>query len=398
MPNSIGPNGLTISTRQEILDALINGVPGYPGMVAIFGPNVNVGPNTPDGNLLNLVALVISDTLELLAQVNASFDPDQAVGTILDSRAAINGVTRQGATYTIQNVQVSVDRALTLPGLDTSTPFTVADSSGNQFNLITSYAFGAAGDAELSFQAANIGPVQTTIGTILNVVTPQLGVTTVNNDEAATIIGLAQETDAAFRARRARSVSLPSQGFIEGLTGALIDIEGVKQAIVLENITNAVDANGIPAHGIWAIVDADSSLNAEIAQVIYVKRNAGADMKGAISVPVARPAGPDLDVLFDHPTVVNPWIKFSVAAVTGTVDVPYIRNQLLILLKYTIGQIADVTTIVALVKQIAPNAVVTSEGVSLTDSAYTSTLAAPTVDSIFVPITTQIKINGAVGP
>lgn len=398
MPNAIGPTGLTIATRDEILANLINGVTGYPGMVAIYGPNINVGPNTPDGNLLNLVALVIADVLELVAQTNASFDPDQSVGTILDSRCSINGVTRQGATYTLQNVSVTVSQALTLPGLDTSTPFTVADSSGNQFQLVTSYVFGAAGTQSLAFRAANIGPVQTTIAAIVNVVTPQTGVVSVTNPGAATSVGLPQETDAALRSRRTRSVSLPSQGYIEGLFGALIDIEGVRQAIVLENITNAVDANTIPAHGIWVIVDADSSLNTEIADVIYVKRNAGCDMKGAISVAVPRATGPDINILFDHPTVVNLWIKFTVAAVTGSIDVTYIRNQLLLLLSYTIGQTADVTTIVALVKQIAPNAVVTVEGVSLTDSAYTATLAAPTVASLFVPITTRIKINGGVGP
>ncbi len=187
-----------------------------------------------------------------------------------------------------------------------------------------------------------------------NIVTPQVGVAGVNNATAATSIGAAQESDSSLRIRREKSVSLPSSGFIEGLTGALIDIEGVLQAIVLENITNSTDGNGIPGHSIWVIVDADSSLNAEIAQAIYVKRNAGCGMKGAISVTVPRPNGQTIAILFDHPTDVPLYISLTIAAVTGSYDATFIRTQLLERLAYTIGETADVSTIVALIKQ-SPN-------------------------------------------
>ncbi len=397
MPNAIGPNGLTIKTRQEILDELLNGAGGYPGLLTIYGPNINVGPNSPDGQLLNILAQVAIDQEELIASVNSAFDPDQATGTILDARCAINGVIRQGATYTVQAIDVTVTIPLTLTGLDTSTPFTVADANGNQFQLITSHSFGAPGTTSLAFRAVQPGPVETTIGTITNIVTAISGVSGVNNSIAATSIGLAQESDASLRVRRANSVSLPSKGFLQGLLGALLDIEGVEQAVVLENITNTTDANGIPGHSIWVIVDAPSSANEEIANAIYVKRNAGCGMKGAIDVPVDQIDGTTFDVLFDNPTAVPLYINLDIAAVTGTVDDDYIRQQLLLLLSYKIGQIADVTTIVALVKQIAPNAVVTNEGVSLTNSGYTATLTPADVDDVFVPASTTIYINGVPG-
>ncbi len=397
MPNTIDSQGLRIKTRQEIIDELLNGTGAYPGLLAIFGPGINVAPNSPDGQLLNLLAQVAVDMEELLAQVNAMFDPDQAVGTILDARCAINGVIRQGATYTIQNISVTVTQALTLPGLDTSNPFTVADSNGNQFQLTTSYSFSGAGTQSLAFRAAKVGAVQTTVGTIVNVVTPQVGVTSVNNPTAATTVGQSQESDSSLRIRRSLSVSLPSKGFLQGLLGALDDIEGVKQAIVLENITNATDGNGIPAHSIWCIVDAPGSVNDEIAQAIYVKRNAGCGMKGAIDVPVTQIDGTTFHVLFDNPTAVPLYINLTITALTGVVDVPYIRAQLLAFLSYKIGQTADVTTIEALVKEISPNCYVTDEGVSLTNSGYTATLVPGAVDDIFVPALATVYINGGHG-
>lgn len=476
MPNTIDQTGLQTKTREEIINEFLNGAGGFPGLYGIYGPDINVGPNSPDGQLLNILAQVAVDMEELIASVNAAFDPDQATGTILDARCAINGVIRQGATYTMQSVNVTVSQALTLPGLDTSNPFTVADSNGNQFQLATSYAFAGAGTVALVFRAALVGPVLTTIGTITNVITPQTGVSGVNNSIAANPVGVAQESDASLRIRRAASVSLPSKGFLQGLLGALVDIEGVVQAIVLENITNATDANGIPGHSIWVIVDAPSSANAEIGEAIYVKRNAGCGMTstgtgatagvatvaaGAVTAIAVGAAGtgytvaptvviggpgagaaahatiaggivtgivvdaggagyltppvvtlidhtnvvqvPQVDgtnfaVLFDNPIRVPLFINLTIAAVTGSYDATFIRNQLLALLSYKIGQIADVTTIVALVHQIAPNVVVSNEGVSLTNAGYAITLAPASVNRLFVPASTTIYINGAPGP
>lgn len=397
MPNVIDQTGAQIKSLSGIVSEILNGTGAYPGLFEIYGPDINVGPNTPDGQLVNIVAQAAEDILEFALSIYSSFDPDQAVGRVLDQRCAINGVYRQGATYTATNVKVTVDRAVMLAGLDTASPFTVADNAGNQFQLIASVSLGGAGTTALAFQAAQIGPVQTTIGTITNIITALIGVTGVNNDAAATDVGQAQESDASLRLRRQNSVSLPSKGFLQGLLGALVDIEGVIQAIVLENDTNAT-VGGIPSHSIWVIVNADTSLNTEIAEAIYVKRNAGCGMKGSTTVDVPQIDGTTFPVSFDHATLVNPYISFGLAAVTGSVDDAFVRTQLLELLSYQIGQTMDVTTIVAFVKQIAPNAVVTAEGVSLTDSAYGATLAAPAVNDLFVPISSRVKINGVFGP
>jgi uncharacterized phage protein gp47/JayE len=396
MPNVIGPTGLQIKTLTEIQTELLNGTLNYQGFLSLY-PGANVAANTPDGQNLAIIAQVAVDMEELLATINAMFDPDQAVGVILDQRCAINGVIRNGATYTIQNILVTVANALTLPGQDTTTPFTVADSSGNQFQLITSYTFSGAGSVSLAFTAVTIGAVLTTVNTITNIVTGTLGVTTVNTPTAATITGQAQETDASLRIRRQNSVSLPSRGFLQGLLGALIDITGVVQAVVFENVTNSTDANGIPAHSIWCIVNAPSSLNSQIANAIYIKRNAGCGMKGSISVDVTQIDGSVFAVLFDNPTAVPLYINMTIAAVTGSYDATYIRAQLLLLLKYQIGQTADITTIEALVHSIAPNVVITNEGVSLSNSGYAATLTPAAVNDLFVPAATTVYINGSHG-
>jgi len=367
--NALGPSGLTIQTTPEIVAEILDGAVGYPGMREIYGADINVDANSPDGQMVNIIAQAKVDVLELTQQVYNSFDPDKAVGTSLDARCAINGVIRNAGTKTIQNVLVTTDRAVTLAGLDTSdTPFTVADTSGNEYQLVTTYAFVGAASTALVFQASLIGAVSSLPNTIISIVTVTLGVTAVNNPATYTTLGLNEETDYALRIRRQKSVSLPSQGYLEGLVGALVDTTGVTEAKVYENDTNTTDANGIPGHSIWCIVEGGT--DEDVANAIYVKRNAGCGMKGAETFPVLQVDGSYFTVKFDRPTPEDLWILFTVYAVTGSVDPAYLKQQLLATLNYQIAQPADASTIVAIIKAIAPNVSVSTEGVSNDGMAY----------------------------
>lgn len=397
MPNTIGQDGLQIQTVTEIIDEIKNGTSAYPGMLQIYGANINVGPNSPDGQLINLVAQSKRDLLEFLALVYASFDPDQASGRALDERCAINGVARNAGTYTYQNVTVTVTQALTLPGLDTApdAPFTVADAAGNKFVLAETHVFSGAGSASLTFRAKNLGRVETTPNTITVISTVTLGVFSVNNPLAATSIGTNEETDYALRIRRAQSVSLPSQGYLQGLIGALLAVSGVTSCRVLENYTNTTDGNGIPGHSIWVIVDGGT--DDAVANAIYLKRNAGCGMKGDVNVVVTQADGTTITISFTRAVTDRVWIKFGLTAITGTVDPVYVRNQILSRLSYVVGQAADASAIVSLVKEIAPNCYVTALQVSLDNVTYVDYLNVAYPYNVWELQSAKIIINGTPG-
>ncbi len=399
MPNAVTPTGLEIQTVQEIIAEILNGTTDFPGMYSIYGADINVDPNSPDGQMVNIIAQAKIDVLELCQQIYNSFDPDKAVGVALNARCAINGVVRNAGTFTILSVSVTVDRALTLAGLDTAptAPFTVSDSSGNKFYLETAHVFSGAGTVALDFRSALLGPVSVLPNTVTTIVTVTLGVTAVNNASAPSTLGLTEETDYALRIRRQKSVALPSQGYLEGLLAALIDTDGVTQAVVYENDTDSTDANGIPSHSIWCIVLGGT--NEDVANAIYVKRNAGCGMKGSVSVAVLQVDGSYFTIKFDRPTDEDLWIEFDVAAIgTGSVDPAYIRQQLLAQLSYNINQPADTTSIVALIKAISPNASVSNEGVSNDGISYVPLLDNTDIDNIWALDSVRIIINGSPGP
>jgi len=372
MSNAIDSTGLTIDTPAQTRDKFLNGTAAYPGMYQIYGNDINVAPNSPDGQMIDIGVQFTQDFLEFLQQIFTSMDPDQAVGRVLDQRCAINGVVRNAGTKTTTLVAVTTSQALTLTGLDVDpvNPFTVADGAGNQYQLLVTYAFGSATTQSLVFQAANLGAIVPAINSITTIVTITLGVASVNNPSSALTIGTNEENDNSLRIRRAKSVALPSRGYFDGLYGALVDIPDVTSVKLLENDTSSTDANGIPSHSIWAIVNGGT--NVAIANAIYVKRNAGCGMKGSVTVAVNQLDKSTFNIQFDRPIAQNLWVKVSVHPLTGSVDTAYLSDQILARLTYAIGQTATASALVVLVQELAPNCAVSAEGVSTNGTTFLS--------------------------
>lgn len=340
MPDIIDANGLQVKTASEIRDELRN------SFRAIYGVDINVDQNSPDGQIIGIMAQASADLRELLVQINQSFDPDHAVGVILDERVTINNITRNGGTFTTINLDITVDRTVTLQGLDADfnningVGFTVQDNAGNQFILIDSTTI-TAGTHVLPFRAQQIGQVETTIGTITNPVTIILGVTAINNPDPPVNVGQNEETDAQLRVRRQRSVANASTGYLNGLLGFVLGLDGVTDAVLYENVTSVTDSNGIPPHAIWLVVEGGA--NADIGEAIYGRKSYGCDMKGTVEYNITTASGALFVAKFDRPTSTPLYIRFDIKRTSPThvFDLDVIKNYIEDNVKYTIGQFAE---------------------------------------------------------
>lgn len=237
MPNEINEDGIQIETYQNTVDAIVEGTDEVDGLKDIYGDDINTDSDSPDGQMVNIYALSKQDILNLIVQNYNSKDPDQAVGVALDAVCELCGIFRNAGTYTQVYITVTIDRSLTLDGLDTDTPYTVEDATGNRFQLITSASI-TAGANSLLFQAEEIGEVQVLANTITNPVTIILGVISVNNPSVAETTGTNEETDAELRIRRQQSVAIPAQGYLQNLIAGLLSVDGVTSAQVVENYTS----------------------------------------------------------------------------------------------------------------------------------------------------------------
>lgn len=358
MVDILDENGLEISTLSELIANLSE------EFKTIYGSDINLESNSPDGQILNIFSQAGIDLRELLVAINNSFDPDQATGSLLDSRCALNNIERNAGSFTIQPIEITVDREVSLQGLDSfyndidGQGYTVSDDAGNEFILIDSITLETAGTYELDFRAADIGQIETTINTIVNQVSYTLGVTNVNNPSSFSRLGTNEETDVALRLRREQSVAIASQGYIDGLIGALLNLDDVTDAKVYENVEDTIDSNGIPAHGSWSIIE--GGLDEDIAEAIYAKKSVGSPMKGDEIVNISTANGSIYQIKFDRPNYVDLYIKFEIQPVLiGTIfDQDEIKEYIVDNKTYKIGQYADTASLT----QIATDAIINSAG------------------------------------
>jgi len=390
MPNSIGASGLTTATQAELVANFTA------AMQSIYGADINLASNTPDGQMMMIFIQSVLDLENLLTQIYNMFDPDNAVGVILDQRVAINGIQRQAGTFTVTNVTLTVSQALNLYGLDQTAQsiYTVADNAGNQWQLQTTQHISGPGTYVFSFQAANPGAVLTTINTITVPVTIVLGVTSINNPTTYTTLGINEESDAVFKVRRQKSVQLSSVGYLAGLLAALQNISGVTGAFIYENTGGTTDGNGVPGHSIWVIVAGTAAASA-IAQAIYTKRDSGCGMTGGQSYVITQADGTPFVVFWDTVVAQNLYIQFTASSVDG-VNAPKITQILAglpAIFVPGVNQEVNATALGTFVQQIDPNCLVSNAGFSAAPGGpYTPTLTPSAKNKQFMVAQANILI------
>lgn len=343
MTDVVDSNGLQVSSNTELVSQLTT------SFQSIYGNDINVDQNSPDGQMINIFAQGGTDIRELLVQLYNSFDPDNCSGRLLDERCALNNIFRKAGTFTTVLITLVTDRSVTLQGVDanyndpSATGYTIQDNAGNQFVLVNTQTF-AAGTHTALFRAKEIGAVETSIGTITTPVTIVLGVVSVNNPVSATT-GENEETDAELKIRRRQSVSISSSGYLNGILASVLQLDGVTDAAAYENYTNVTDANGTPAHCLWLVVEGGSA--ADIAEVLYKKKPAGTNMRGDITYNITTVSRQTFTAAWDEPTAAPLYIKFNIQpTVTGVVfDEDAIKDFILDNVKYKIGDGAETSTL-----------------------------------------------------
>lgn len=379
MPNILNENGLQTKTVAEMQAEI------YAKLRLIYGADINLGSDSPDAQMAMIFIQACRDMLDLITDVYASMDPDQAAGVVLDMRAALNGIQRKAGTNTITNITVVTDSAVDLYGVDQDIEdvFTIADDAGTQFVLAESVMIPSAGTYFLVFQSEEVGQIEVQPNTITEIVTVVLGVVSVNNPTGPISTGQNEETDVEFRQRRLESVAIAGQGWKESLEAMLRNINGINVAKVFENKTGAnPDSRGIPDHSIWVLVSGVYS-DQEVANAIYVKRNAGAGMKGDKSFVIVDDQG-DTDVMkWDDVSTEPLFIQMTINPINPAVpiNIDGIRNGLAANMKFVIDGTVNANNVACQVQNIDPNALVSAIG-------FAHTSAGP-----FVPVLKNTTLN-----
>lgn len=347
--NYIGINGLVTQDLASIQSDLISKAKD------IYGQSINVEQNSPDGQWINIWAQEKKDTLDLATTIYNNLDVDRVVGIPQQILYKLNGLTINAYTYSYVYINVLTSEDVTLQGLDENienadgTGYTVRDTNGNRWILAETQDL-TPGYHTLSFRAAELGAITALPNTINVMETVLKGVTSVNNPAANYLTGNQGETAAQYRRRRNQAMSVPSQGFLESIESQALNTSDITQCKAYDNKSNSVDANGIPAHGVWVIVEGGTS--DEIGRIIYNNVPPGIPMKGDESVTITKQNGKTETVYYDLPTPVTLYIRATIQPFDGTPDTDYIISQLIPQLDYNIGERAESANITTILKEI----------------------------------------------
>lgn len=390
--NYIGIDGLVTQDLQQIYNDL------EAKFLDIY-PLANLAPNSPDGQWLNILAQEKKDILDLFTTYYNNLDPDRVVGIPQQILYKLNGLTVNAYTYSYVYVDVLIAEDVTLQGLDENIGsadgigYTVKDGNGNRW-ILAATAELAPGSHSLNFRAAELGSITALPNTINIMETVIKGVTSVNNPASNYITGDQGETTAQFRRRRNQAMAVPSQGFDESLESQMLNLVNVTQCKVYSNRTSST-ADGIPAHGVWVIVEGGSP--DLIGETIYNNVPPGIPIKqGAESVVITKKNGSTETVYYDTPTAVTLYVRGNLKSFDGTLDTTYIINQLVSQLDYNIGERADSAVITSILKEIiADTGTIYDVELSLTDDfATTAEYLTPTgLDEFFQVTTSSVTLT-----
>lgn len=340
-------NGLQIDTLNDLTTTLQD------KYRIIYGQDIDVSSNTQTGQQIALLAQMFLDIQELIANINASFDPDQASGILLDQRVNLYGIKRQGATFSYVNIELVTDRGLSLQGLDADanningSGFTVSNDTGDQFILLDSQNPSAAGTYTYTFRSKALGAINPSINTITNINTITVGVVSVNNPSAPTTIGVNEESDAILRQRAKNSVGKSGQASLDSIKANIANLNGVVSVEVYENDSNITDGDGLVAHSIYVIVEGGA--DADIASVIYKYKTAGCNLNGSTQYTITNDSGKQILIRFDRPSAKNLYVKFNIKpTVSGqSFNIAGIKQYIINNIAYNIGSPAETSALTA---------------------------------------------------
>jgi len=271
---------------------------------AIFGENFNVSPESPDGQVNGVISESNANLWEIAEESYNAFNPKAASGVTLSNLVQLNGITRLAATKTKAELSLAGDPGTVIPeGSLVST-----SDTGDELSTDTSVTLDGAGNAIVQATALEFGPISMLASTITEIDSPVTGWDTVNNTSDANE-GTNEESDPDLRARRQRSVARDAQAIIDGIRAAVENIDNVTQALVLENDTDAVDANGLPAHSFQVVVSGGADI--DVADIIWLKKPAGIQAFGDITEQVIDSQGISHDISFSRPTAVTIYVEVT---------------------------------------------------------------------------------------
>ncbi len=290
----VTPAGVKAPTFDEVRAELVR------RMKLIFGDDIVLSDDSPDGQLLSVFALALSDVNAEAVKLYSQFSPLTASGVGLDSAVKTNGLKRGLALGSTVDLRLIGQAGTVIKnGM-------AQDTNRNLWVLPEVVTIPSNGEITVTAKAKDNEAYTASAGSVTLIATPVRGWQSVTNPAPA-IAGVPVESDSSLRARQKRSTAKPSRSLWEGVVGEILDIDGVKRVAGIRNDGDVPTKEGVPAHSIALLVDGGAV--GQIADTIHLKGGVGCGTYGDIKVNVIDKYGFPNTVSFSRPKDVPVYAK-----------------------------------------------------------------------------------------
>jgi hypothetical protein len=292
---------------------------------------LDLSDQTPDGQMLAVVAAPIATLWQLLAQAVAQNDRTQVQGAGLDSLGDAVGIPREGETSTEVYCTCGLD-AGSAPYLAGSLIVNVVGLPAQQFTNLNAVPASAisGGFATVLFQSVTPGPTPpVSPGTLTQISTPLTGFSSVTNPSAQSQLGTSEELDVAYATRQEEELAVEGSCTPAATAAAIIELGAQQQppvtliATILENDSpffQIVNGISLPPHSYAPIVYETDALGwlatqagqTALAAVLWQEKPAGIAMIGSTSLVLDDPVLGEQTVYYTEPTPVPLYLTFYV--------------------------------------------------------------------------------------
>lgn len=261
--------GLSVPTEPEILAGVFA---DWVSAFALTGKTLNTELTTPQGQLTQSQAYMLSQLNAALAQIIAGVDPTTSYGAFQDALGQIYFLTRQRATFATVQATVYGVAGQTLPA-----GAQVSSADGTVWLSQSAVVFNPSGQATVGFMAGEPGSGPAVGINGLTIYQQKPGWESVSN-AAPSAPGVDTESRQAFEARRAASVNIGGAGTADAVRAAVANVPGVSDVYIYNNGSDAAILYGetdyqILAHSIAIIVTGGT--DTAVANAIHSKLDAG---------------------------------------------------------------------------------------------------------------------------
>ena len=278
----------------------------------IYGSDINLDPETPDGQWIGVQAQREMEMQEAFAGLYMMSDPAKAKGVFLDIQAKYAGIYRNRPTRSLlYDVQFNTDI-----GVNTPKGLILLDKNQRQWRTILPIKTTSTQTLAM-LESVEFGAHQLPSGEVLKPQRVILGIHSVVTTKQSTL-GKNQEKDPEFYARFLRSYHANNCHDAEGIVASILKLNDVSDAKVYENYTGTLDSRGVNPHTTNYIVLGGD--NAEIANTIISKKTAGTGLQGNTPVTIFYKES-DRVITFDRPERVDISVDIRVRKSSAVVDV-----------------------------------------------------------------------------